>query len=148
VTVEANKFQGVQVDAFETACIDHVVLGVGARAVEGRDTAVAAKVMKRAVVTELIRRQGVLHFHKTESIRRYHVMEVSLAPADRAIAFAHARKVGSDFELDPTAMAGASIGFHFAASSHASLLLSYVALTRPSERSSRESGGATGYASL
>jgi hypothetical protein len=118
--IEANSLQGFQIDAFETACVDHVVRGVGARTVEGRNTAVATEVMERTTRAELIRRKGFLSLNEMESIWRYHVMEVTLTLADRAIAFAHARKLGSNLELDPTAMARPSIGLHLAGGCHAS----------------------------
>ena len=96
--IEANSLQGVQIDAFKTACIDHVVRRVGARAVEGSDTAVATEVMERTTRAELICRESFLSLQETESIWRYHVMEVALTLADRAIAFAHSRKLGSNLE--------------------------------------------------
>jgi hypothetical protein len=103
--IEANALQGVQINAFEAPRVDHVVLGLRARTVEGGDAAVAAEVVYRTPSTELICRQGVLSLQETESIRRDHVVEIALTPADRAIALAHPRKLGSDLELDPTTMA-------------------------------------------
>jgi hypothetical protein len=120
--IEANSLQGVQIDAFETARVDHVVRGVGARTVEGSNTAVATEVVECTTRAELIRRKGFVSLHEMESIWRYHVMEVALTLADRAIAFAHPRKLGSNLELDATAMARTSIGLHFAGGCHASSL--------------------------
>jgi hypothetical protein len=120
--IEANSLQGVQIDAFETARVDHVVRGVGARTVEGSNTAVATEVVERTPRAELIRRKGFLSLHELESIWRYHVMEIALALADRAIAFTHPRKLGSDLELDATAVTRTSIGLHFPDRCHASRL--------------------------
>ena len=87
------------------------------------NAAKAAEVMQRALRAELVRRQRVLPLQKTKSIRRHHVVEVSLTPADRAIALAHTGKVCPDFELDLTAMAGPSVSFQFAFGGHPLLLV-------------------------
>jgi hypothetical protein len=133
--IEANALQGVQIDALETARVDHVVLGVGTRTVEGGDTAVATEVMECTTRAELIRRKGFFSLHEMESISRYHVMKVAPTLADRAIAFAHPRKLGSNLELDTTAMARTSIGLHFAGGCHASPL-------SPNGQSERRGGAA------
>jgi hypothetical protein len=54
--------------------------------------------------TELVRRKGVLALEKAESIGRNHVMEVTLATAYRAIAFANPVKVRSNLELHAAAV--------------------------------------------
>ncbi len=120
--IEANSLQRVEINAFETARVDHVVLRIRARTVEGSDTAVAAEVMDRSPCAKLVRRKSFLSLHETESIWRYHMVEVTLTPADRAIAFAHPRKLGANLELDPTTMTRTSIRFHFAGACHGSSL--------------------------
>jgi hypothetical protein len=119
--IEANPLQGVEIDAFETACVYHVVRRIRARAVEGSDTAMATEVMESAPHAELIGRNVLLSSDETESIWRYHVVEVTLPTADRAIAFAYPSKLGSNFELHPATMARTSIGFHSAFRHHVSL---------------------------
>jgi hypothetical protein len=71
-------------------------------------------VMTSTPGTELIRREGVFALEQTESIGRYHVVEVPLTPADRAVALAYARKVRTDLKPDATAMTRTLIGLHFA----------------------------------
>jgi len=118
--IEANSLQGLQINALEATRVDHIVRGVSARTIKRRHAAVAAEVMECPTGAELIRRQGLISLNETKSIWRYHVMEVTLAPANRAIAFAHPRQLGANLELNPAAMAGASIGLHILRGRHAS----------------------------
>ena len=103
--IELHSFQPVQINALETARLNHVVLGLRARTIEGCDPAVATEVMECSARTELIRCKSLLSLDETESIGRDHVVKVALTPADRAIAFADSCELGSNLELDPTTMA-------------------------------------------
>lgn len=76
------------------------------------------EVMERTPCTELIRRKALLSLNETESIWRHHVVEITLPTTDRAIAFAYPRQLGSNFELNPAAMARPSISFHDALCHH------------------------------
>lgn len=93
-TIEANSLQGVEIDILQTTCVHHVVRRIGAWTVEGSDTAMATEVMERTPCPELIRRKVLLSSDEAEAIWRYHVMEVTLPTADRAIAFAYPGKLG------------------------------------------------------
>jgi hypothetical protein len=119
--IEGNPLDGIEIDAFKTAGVDHVIGGIRSRTIEGSDAAVAAEVVQRAIGAELIRRKISLPLDEAEPIRRDHVMEIALATADGAVALADAGELGSNLELNPSAVAGALLGFHPADGSHASL---------------------------
>ena len=119
-TIEGNPLDGIKIDALKTAGGDHVVGGIRSRTIEGSNAAVAAKVVKRAPGAELIRSKISLPFDEAEPIRGDHVVEVALAPADGTVAFADAGELGSNLELDPSAVAGASIELHFGVCEHRS----------------------------
>ena len=82
----------------------------------------AAEVMKRALDAELIRREVVLALNQAESVGRDHVVKVAFTPADRAIALAHPRELGSNLKLHAATVAGAVIDFHLGVSRHVFLL--------------------------
>jgi hypothetical protein len=82
----------------------------------------STEVMERTPCAELIRRKVLLSLEETESIWRYHVVEVTLPTADRAIAFTYPRELGSNLELDVATVARSSIGFHFGVRRHIFLL--------------------------
>src|SRR5262249_15845084 len=100
------------VDAFEASRVHHVAGWIGARAIEGRDAAVAAEVMERAPGAELVRRELGLALQEAEAVRGDHVVQVALAPADRAIGFADTGELGPDLELNAPAVARPAIGLH------------------------------------
>jgi hypothetical protein len=58
--------------------------------------------MKRSARTELIGRKSLVSLDETKSIWRDHVVKVTLTPADRAVAFADPRELGSNLEPLPT----------------------------------------------
>src|SRR5262245_59603132 len=116
--VEPNALQTIQIDALQTPCVDHVVRRVRARAVERRCPAEAAELVECPLSTELVRHKGILALEKAESIGRDHVMKVTLAAADRAIAFANAVKVGSNLELHAAAMTRTTVGSDFICEGH------------------------------
>jgi hypothetical protein len=120
--IEANSLQGVEIDAFETARVNHVVRRVRARTIEGSDAAVAAEVVKCALGAELIRRKIGLPLDEAEPVRGDHVMEIAFAPTDGAVTLAETGKLGSNLKTDASAVARALVGLHLADGSHDSLL--------------------------
>jgi len=102
--IEGNPLDGIKIDAFKTAGVDHVIGGIRSRTIEGGNAAVAAEVVKRALGTELIRRKISLPLDEAEPIRGDHVVEVALAPTDGAVALADAGKLGSDLKTDASAV--------------------------------------------
>lgn len=57
LAIEENPLDGVEIDAVEAASVDHVVVGIRARTIEGGNATVATEVVKRAFGAELIRRK-------------------------------------------------------------------------------------------
>src|SRR5262245_5762098 len=55
--IEGDTLDEIQVDAFETTGVDHVVGGIRSRTIEGGNAAVTAELVKRALGAELIRRK-------------------------------------------------------------------------------------------
>lgn len=102
--IEGNAFQGIEINVLEAARIDHVVRRVSSRTVKGRDTAVATEVMESTLGPELIRGEVRFSLDEAELIRGDHVVQVTPAPADRAIAFADTCKLGSNLELNTSAV--------------------------------------------
>lgn len=107
--IEGNPLDGIKIDAVKTTGVDHVIGGIRSRTIERSNAAVAAEVVQRALGAELIRREISLPLDKAEPIRGDHVVEVALAPANRAIAFTHAAKLGSNFKTDASAVTRALI---------------------------------------
>ena len=120
--IEGNPLDGIKINAFKTAGVDHVIGRIRSRAIKRSNATVAVEVVKRALGAELIRRKISLALEEAKSIRGDHVVEVALAPADGTVALADASKLGSNLKADAPAVTRALIGFHLADCRHSSLL--------------------------
>ena len=96
--IEGNPLDRVKINAIKTTGIDHVVGRIRSWTIKGGNAAVAAEVVKRALGAKLIRRKISLPLDEAEPIRGDHVVEIALAATDRAIALAHACKLGANLE--------------------------------------------------
>jgi hypothetical protein len=105
-------FHGAEVDVIETAGVHHIIVGVRSRAVKGRDAAVTTELMPRPLRTEPIGREILLSLEEAKAVRGNHVVEIALAPADGAVAFADSGEIGPNLEPNPPAVTGTSVELH------------------------------------
>src|SRR5262249_19213979 len=110
--VERSPRERRQVDVVEAAHVDVDAVGVGARHVEARHTAVAAEMVLRDTAVEAVGAEVVGPGKEPEGVAGHDPVQVALAGADRTVAVAHLGRCALHLEAHPAAVAAARRGRH------------------------------------
>lgn len=105
--VEMPDGERSHIHIVQTTHIHVDLIRIGARNVKWMYSARGAKGVLGDTGIETVCRQRIFAAYQLEGIRRHDEMEKAFFAADRAIAFRHAREVGSDTKAHVTTMATA-----------------------------------------